>query len=82
MRLPEGFELEEMPPPSQGRAAYGSHSWSCEVAGGYLSCVRKVTVSAAVIPVEQYKDVRKFFAWVNSAGDAPVVLTRKASGPP
>jgi transglutaminase-like putative cysteine protease len=82
MKLPEGFELEEMPPPSQGRAAYGSHSWSCEVTGGYLSCVCKVTVSAAVIPVEQYKDVRKFFAWVNSAGDAPVVLAKKAGGPP
>jgi len=78
MKLPEGFEVEEMPRSSQGEAAYGSHSSSCEVAGGYLSCVRKVTVSAAVIPVAQYKDVRSFFAWVNSAGNEPVVLAREA----
>jgi hypothetical protein len=71
MKLPEGVAVEEMPRSSQGSAAYGSHSSSCEVAGGYLSCVRRVSVSAAVIPVEQYKDVRDFFAWVNSAGTEP-----------
>jgi hypothetical protein len=80
MKLPEGFAGEEMPRSSQGSAAYGSHSSSCEAAGGYLSCVRKVSVSAAVIPVEQYKDVKDFFAWVNSAGTEPVVLARKANG--
>ena len=37
-------------------------------------------MSAAVIPVEQYKDVKDFFAWVNSAGTEPVVLARKPSG--
>jgi hypothetical protein len=79
MKLPQGFEPEEMPAPTKGEAAYGSHSSSCEVADGYLSCVRRVEVSAAVIPVEQYKDVKSFFAWVNSAGTSPVVLARRPS---
>ncbi len=82
MKLPEGFAVEQMPRSSQGSTAYGSHSSSCEVADGYLSCVRKVTVSATEIPVEEYKDVREFFAWVNSAGTEAVVLSRRASAAP
>jgi hypothetical protein len=76
MKLPDGFAVEEIPRPSQGEAAFGSHSSSCAVEGGYLSCRRRVNVSATVIPVERYGEVRDFFAWVNSEGSEPVVLSR------
>jgi hypothetical protein len=79
MKLPDGFAVEETPRSSQGSAAFGSHSSSCEAADGYLTCIRKVTVSSAVIPMEKYKEVRDFFAWVNSAGTESVVLARKAT---
>jgi hypothetical protein len=79
MKLPEGFVVDEMPRATQGRAAFGTHSSSCEVDSGTLSCRRTVTVHASVIPAERYKEVRDFFAWVNSAGSEPVVLSRKAA---
>jgi hypothetical protein len=81
MKLPEGFVVDELPRPSQGRSAYGEHSASCEVKDGYLSCRRSMKVSAAVIPVEQYAEARNFFAWVNTDGE-PLVLSRQAKAGP
>jgi hypothetical protein len=77
LKLPESFEVDEMPRPTRSRAAFGTFSSSCEAKDGYLTCRRSLTVSAGVIPVEQYKETRTFFAWVNSAGAEPVVLAKR-----
>jgi len=77
IKLPESFEVDEMPRPTRSLAAFGTFSSSCEAKDGYLTCRRSLTVSAGVIPVEQYKETRTFFAWVNSAGAEPVVLAKR-----
>jgi hypothetical protein len=77
IKLPEGFEVDEMPRPTRSLAAFGTFSSSCEAKDGYLTCRQSLTVSAGVIPVEQYKQTRTFFAWVNSAGAEPVVLAKR-----
>jgi hypothetical protein len=78
MKLPDGFAVDELPRSSQGQAPWGTRSSSCEASDNYLDCHRAVAVSASVVPVGQYKEVRRFFAWVNNAGSEPVVLSRQA----
>jgi hypothetical protein len=79
MKLPEGFDVEEMPRPRRGSTAFGAHSTSCDVRDGVLSCRRSLTVAAGVLPVEKYAEARAFFT--SSAGDETVVLAKKQGGP-
>jgi hypothetical protein len=80
--LPEGFDVDELPRPTRGRSPFGAHAASCEVKEGVLHCHRSVSVTAAVVPAERYREARDFFAWVNSAGSEPVVLARKEPSAP
>ncbi len=80
MRLPEGFEVDEMPQPAQGKTAFGVHSSSCDARDGYLTCRRSLTVMAAAIPVGDYKEARGFFGRANGDGDGPLVLAKKHGG--
>jgi len=77
MKLPPGFEVDEMPRPVQATASFGRHSSSCAVKDGYLSCHRSLTATAAVIPAERYEEARAFFSRTGWAGGEPVVLARK-----
>lgn len=81
MKLPEGFEVDEMPQPVHASTAFGAHSSSCDVKDGYLNCRRSLTVTAGVIPVEEYKEARSFFAGANGGGEKPLVLAKTQGGP-
>jgi hypothetical protein len=80
MKLPEGFEVEEMPPPTQWTTAFGEHSSSCQAAGGYVTCRRSLTVKTAVVPLDGYPEARAFFALARGDRHAPLVLSGKQRG--
>ncbi|HZT60954.1 MAG TPA: DUF3857 and transglutaminase domain-containing protein [Pyrinomonadaceae bacterium] len=76
-KLPEGFDVDEMPDPVRIKSDFGTYTASYEVKDGQLVFTRSLVQNAATIPVERYADVRNFFGRIRASEDAPVVLARK-----
>jgi hypothetical protein len=76
-KLPEGFDVDELPDAVKIDSDFGSYAASYEVKDGQLLYTRKLVQRAGVIPPEKYPDVRAFFGRVRASEEAPVVLARK-----
>ena len=76
-KLPEGFDVDELPDPVKLSSEFGTYTASYEVRDGQLVFTRSLVQRAATIPVEKYADVRTFFGRVRASEEAPVVLARK-----
>ena len=77
VKLPEGFEVDELPDPVKLDASFGSYNTTYAVKDGQLVFTRNLTQLATTIPVAQYQSVRSFFEKIRAAEQAPVVLVRK-----
>ena len=76
-KLPDGFEVDEIPAGIKLDSAFATYSASYEQKGGHVVFTRKLVQRAATIPSEQYKEVREFYGRVRASEDAPIVLARK-----
>jgi hypothetical protein len=76
-KLPEGFDVDEVPDAVKINSEFGTYTASYEVKDGQLVYTRSLVQRASVVPVEKYMDVRNFFGRVRASEDAPVVLARK-----
>ncbi len=77
IKLPGGFEVDEMPDNMKLDASFGTFSATYEVKDGHLLFTRKLVQHAMTVPVEDYAKVRQFFAGIRAAEQSPVVLSRK-----
>ena len=77
IKLPPGFDVDELPDATKLTAAFGAYSAACEVKEGFLIFKREMTIKSATVPVDQYAAVRSFFEKIRAAEQAPVVLARK-----
>jgi hypothetical protein len=77
VNLPAGFDVDELPDPVKLDAPFGNYSASYEVRDGRLHFTRTFTQRAAVVPAEQYAQVRGFFERIRAAEQSPVVLAKK-----
>jgi hypothetical protein len=77
IKLPEGFDVDEMPDPAEVNQPFGSYAAKCEVKEGHLIFRRSLTLKAGIIPVEQYASVRSFFERIRAVEQTPVVLLKK-----
>ena len=77
VKLPAGFEVDELPDPVKMEAPFGSYETAYQVKDGQLNFTRRMVVRAATIPVEDYTKVRGFFERIRAAEAAPVVLAKK-----
>jgi hypothetical protein len=77
IKLPPGFDVDELPDPAKIQAEFGSYAATYSVKDGYLIFDRHLTLEAAMIPVEKYQSVRAFFEKVRAADQSPVVLAKK-----
>jgi hypothetical protein len=77
IKLPEGFDVDEMPDPAEINHPFGSYSAKCEVKDGHLLFRRSMTLKAGIIPVEQYASVRGFFERIRAVEQTPIVLVKK-----
>lgn len=77
LKLPAGFEVDELPDPLKIDASFGSYKTTYEVKDGELIFTRALAVHAATIPAAQYKGIRSFFERIRNAEQAPVVLAKK-----
>jgi hypothetical protein len=77
VKLPAGFDVDEMPDPVKLEASFGTYQTSYEVKNGELVFTRALAQRASTIPADQYPKVRSFFERIRAAEQAPVVLARK-----
>ncbi|HUQ32654.1 MAG TPA: DUF3857 domain-containing protein [Pyrinomonadaceae bacterium] len=77
VKLPAGFDVDEMPDPVKLEASFGSYTSTYEVKDGQLVFTRSLIQKAATIPADQYATVRTFFERIRAAEASPVVLARK-----
>ncbi|MBC7932534.1 MAG: DUF3857 domain-containing protein, partial [Rubrivivax sp.] len=77
VKLPAGFDVDEMPDAVKISSEFGTYSATYEMKDGQLVFTRSLVQRAATIPVEKYGDVRTFFGRVRASEEAPIVLARK-----
>ena len=77
VKLPEGFDVDEMPDPVKLETAFGNYASTYEVKDGHLVFTRTLVQRAATIPADQYSVVRTFFERIRAAESSPVVLAKK-----
>lgn len=77
VKLPVGFEVDEVPDVVKLDTVFGTYKTTYEVKDGELVFTRALTLRAATIPSEQYQTVRKFFENIRAAEQSPVVLVKK-----
>jgi hypothetical protein len=77
VKLPAGFEVDEMPDPVTLDAPFGSYKTTYEVKNGELFFSRVMAVRAGTIPAAQYESVRRFYERIRAAEQSPVVLAKK-----
>jgi hypothetical protein len=77
VKLPAGFEVDEMPDPLKLDTPFGTYVSTYEAKDGQLFFTRSLVLRSATIPVEQYASVRGFFERIRAAEQAPVVLAKK-----
>lgn len=77
VKLPEGFDVDELPDPVKLDATFGAYSTAYEVKEGHIHFTRKLIVQRATIPAGEYVKVRGFFEKIRAAEQAPIVLARK-----
>lgn len=77
VKLPAGFDVDELPDPVKLEAAFGSYATSYIVKDGQLYFKRTLVVRRATIPVADYSKVRSFYERIRTAEQSPVVLVRK-----
>jgi hypothetical protein len=76
VKLPAGFEVDELPDPLKLDATFGSYNITYAVKDGELVFTRTLAQRAGTIPAAQYQAVRSFFERIRAAELAPVVLAR------
>lgn len=77
VKLPVGFDVDELPDPVKLDTAFGSYSTSYAVKDGQLHFKRSFTQRATTIPPADYAKVRSFFERIRAAEQSPVVLAKK-----
>ncbi|HEV7902968.1 MAG TPA: DUF3857 domain-containing protein [Pyrinomonadaceae bacterium] len=77
VKLPAGFDVDELPDPVKLDTAFGSYSTSYAVKDGRLQFKRAFKQRAATIPPADYAAVRTFFERIRAAEQSPVVLAKK-----
>jgi transglutaminase-like putative cysteine protease len=77
VRLPEGFEVDELPDAMKLDMPFGTYTTSYVVKDGQLSFTRSLVLRGATVPAADYENVRDFFKKMGAAEQTPVVLAKK-----
>jgi hypothetical protein len=77
LKLPAGFDVDELPDPLKIDAPFGSYKTTYELKNDELIFTRALALHAITIPAAQYQSIRSFFERIRAAEQSPVVLARK-----
>ena len=73
VKLPAGFDVDEMPDAVKLDMPFGSYATTYEVKDGNLVFTRKLVQRASTIPPEQYNSVRSFFEKIRNDACNPAI---------
>jgi transglutaminase-like putative cysteine protease len=77
IKVPEGFKLDELPPPAKIASPYGTLEATWTVKDGQIVMQETLEITETVVPASDYAKVRDFFELVAGAHNAPVVLVKE-----
>jgi hypothetical protein len=77
IKLPGGFQVDEMPDAVELKQPFGEYSAAIEVKDGHLIFKRTLVLKSTTIPADQYAAVRSFFGRIYGVEQAPVVLEKR-----
>jgi len=79
INLPEGFTVDEMPPPVEATTRFGHYKASVthDAAKRQLRYQRAIEMKAMEIPAAEYQAVRQFYETMHKSDQANVVLRRQ-----
>lgn len=78
LRLPVGFDIDEMPQAVTLETTFGRYSVTYTIDSGHLIAKRAFEVPLQRILPDQYQAARAFFDRIRAADSTPVVLVRKS----
>ncbi len=76
IQLPEGFKVDELPPPMQIDSPYGKYAAKWESQAGAVVFRRKLALEAQSVPADKYNDLKRFLDAVYGSANLPVVLLK------
>jgi hypothetical protein len=74
--LPEGFRVDELPPPVDLQTTFGTYRARARVEDHHLHIERSLEVMRSTVPAAEAKTVKAFFESILRAEQTPVVLQR------
>jgi hypothetical protein len=77
IRLPSGYDVENLPSDKNESTAYGSFVYSFKQASGRITEFRRIEIQPVSVPPSEYKNVRQFYLDLAKADGAQVVLVKK-----
>jgi hypothetical protein len=77
LKVPAGFQLDELPPPTNVESPYGTLQALWKVENAEILFEQTLEIRNAVVPADEYADVRAFFDKVRAALTAPVILVKR-----
>jgi hypothetical protein len=77
IKLPAGFQVDELPDPVKLETSFGSYFANYKVDGNDLVLTRLLTLQRSTLPASQYGVVRSFYERILAAEQAPAVLMKK-----
>jgi transglutaminase-like putative cysteine protease len=76
INVPQGERIDEIPANTKMKTDFGEFVQTYRVAGNQIVVDRRMEISARLVPVNGYQQVKRFFDSVRSASDASLVLVR------
>jgi hypothetical protein len=77
VKIPDGFNLDEMPRPMKIETPYGTFEANWTVANNELVFQHTIEIRNMTAPASEYEQVREFFDRIGGALGAPVVFVRE-----
>jgi hypothetical protein len=77
IKLPPGYQIDEMPDPVKLTGPYGTYQASWKADGADLVFEQSTEVPDALVPAAKYADMRAYFDRIGGSQAAPVVLVKK-----
>ena len=74
--LPEGFKVDELPPPVNVKSIFGKFAATWKVEGGVLLFTRTIEIPAQTVPAAKYTELREFLDSIGGSAELPVVLLK------
>jgi hypothetical protein len=78
--LPPGYEVDELPPPTDADFSFGSYHSKTEVTGNVLHYTRSLEIKELSVPVNQMDELRKFYRMIASDERNTAVLKPVGTG--